>query len=609
LTALGAAAGALNPNTTAQPPKLPPQTPTQQQPPLPSVPTGTNVTAAATHPPSNAKLKPWEMGNPAPLKFVDPKAGIKWKSPHKDCVKFDPKVHKGRLMVKIQSCADVVPDGEKAGKGISCLISLEVLSGRSKVSAGKTSKSDKSTQPDFGETFSIPIAMPDSDMLEIILYWAGAFSDSKLHMHRWAIGEIMDRMSDKGVLSYTFNDKGNSGTIFLSFSWQEGASTPTAAPQPSTSSKPTSKKPKTDEIVFSAPTNFRHTAHMGWDASGGFDVSRLPAEWKELFKKAGIRPRELRDPETAKEIIAVIAENMPAEAEPPTTANIPPPVPRRPTDTPTTSDAPPVPQRPTHQVPATQETYAQEEYTQDSYTAQEEYTAQQGYAQEEYVAQEEYGQANDGQEEYTEATGENPATPGLPPPLPPQNRPTDSDTTSMGTLPPPLLPNNETGGGPPPPLPPPIGGGPPPPLPPQTGGGPPPPLPPQTGGGPPPPLPPQTGGGPPPPLPPSNQVSGGAAKGGLFADIQGGVRLNSASNRELAPPAPSQDARGSLLDAIRQGKALKKVDPNEVASELPKLSQQDSNNLASLLANAMSGRRADMSGDTTIEYEDDDDWD
>jgi len=567
---------------------------------------------------------------------VAPKDGIKWKAAHKDHVKFDPKTHKGRLIVKVFSAKDVLPSGEKPGKGFPIVVQFSLI-GRSKpVVVGKTTKTDKNVQPDIAETFQIPLADPDLDMLEMTVFWSGLVSDEKLHSHRWAVGEILDRISGKGVMAYTFMDQGSTGTLFISFDWREGtASSPTSTPStPSTTSKSSgSKKPKPEEIVFSRPSNFRHTAHMGWDPTGGFDVSRLPEEWKELFKKAGIRPRDLRDPETAKEIIAVIAENMPADAIPNTpmfpvaspsqggsttpsnaggntsATGAPPTLPPRNNDAAPPvlppRAAPPLPSKPLVDHVATPTTPSPQPHdgydmtyesgpAAETHDQQQPEQAQEDYAtsQEEYAAQSQEEYAIEGQEEYAtqeEHTYETPPSDASSTPAQEEHASPSAEESS-----PAVFQEATVGATLPPPLPPalPVS----------------PPLPPAL-----PASPPQPPTAPPAPkLPPSRPTgdspSPGGAKTGLFADIQGGVKLNDASSRPIAP-APDTDNHGSLLDAIRAGKPLKKVDPNQVAAELPKLSEKDSNNLANLLATAMNNRRSDMAGDTTIESDDNDDWD
>ncbi|PJF17780.1 PAK-box/P21-Rho-binding domain-containing protein [Paramicrosporidium saccamoebae] len=48
------------------------------------------------------------------------------------------------------------------------------------------------------------------------------------------------------------------------------------------------------------PTEFRHLAHIGFNAStGAFDVQNIPAEWKAIFQKAGVTTEQLENKDTA----------------------------------------------------------------------------------------------------------------------------------------------------------------------------------------------------------------------------------------------------------------------------------------------------------------------
>ena len=66
-------------------------------------------------------------------------------------------------------------------------------------------------------------------------------------------------------------------------------------------------------MEISAPTNFKHITHIGWDESNGFDVRNLPEEWKSLFKAAGVKKKDLEDKATAKLIVDTITANMTPE--------------------------------------------------------------------------------------------------------------------------------------------------------------------------------------------------------------------------------------------------------------------------------------------------------
>ena len=64
----------------------------------------------------------------------------------------------------------------------------------------------------------------------------------------------------------------------------------------------------TDEelLEISLPTNFQHTSHIGWTDDATFELRNIPPEWKRFFQAAGIRKRDLEDPETRKAIFAVL---------------------------------------------------------------------------------------------------------------------------------------------------------------------------------------------------------------------------------------------------------------------------------------------------------------
>mmetsp|Transcript_17606 Transcript_17606/g.21352 ORF Transcript_17606/g.21352 Transcript_17606/m.21352 type:complete len:428 (+) Transcript_17606:455-1738(+) len=54
---------------------------------------------------------------------------------------------------------------------------------------------------------------------------------------------------------------------------------------------------------------FKQNAHVGMKEDGSFDLKNIPSEWKKLFRQAGIRPKDLKNVETAKEIIGLIEED------------------------------------------------------------------------------------------------------------------------------------------------------------------------------------------------------------------------------------------------------------------------------------------------------------
>ncbi|GAM28063.1 hypothetical protein SAMD00019534_112390 [Acytostelium subglobosum LB1] len=84
------------------------------------------------------------------------------------------------------------------------------------------------------------------------------------------------------------------------------------------------------------PYDVKHESHIGWDQNSGFELKNIPREWMELFKSAGIKKRDLMNPDTAQFIYDVIGESLnqrpgappPPPAKPPRTNNsLPPPPP------------------------------------------------------------------------------------------------------------------------------------------------------------------------------------------------------------------------------------------------------------------------------------------
>lgn len=66
------------------------------------------------------------------------------------------------------------------------------------------------------------------------------------------------------------------------------------------------KKPKKGDFVVGEPQLFEHTGHVGVDGTGNFDFSQITPEWKKIFKDAGIRKKDLKNPEVAAEIMTAI---------------------------------------------------------------------------------------------------------------------------------------------------------------------------------------------------------------------------------------------------------------------------------------------------------------
>jgi hypothetical protein len=316
--------------------------------------------------------------------------------------------------------------------------------------------------------------------------------------------------------------------------------------------------------------------YTGRDKEGKLIVHNLPQEWKELFKTAGVKPRELKNPETVimlleamdKHNADVAAGIIPAAAA-------------------ATAGGLPVLCKATtvYDYEAAQEGDLTIRIG-DVVTIHDKLDngwwngtckGATGFFPGSYV------------EEIVEAA---------PPPPPPR----DTDDSSSQHAPPPPGPPPPTSGGVPPPPPP--GGGPPPPPgggPPPPGGGPPPPP----GGGPPPP-----GGGPPPP-----------ASGGMAAALAG-TKLKKAEPSAAANRGSSGSSGGGggggrddLLSAIREGTHLKKAQPapprTSVRAPSVNVSGGGPSALVNVLSETINKRREQLAAEGNAEEEDGDwdDWD
>mmetsp|Transcript_6664 Transcript_6664/g.8722 ORF Transcript_6664/g.8722 Transcript_6664/m.8722 type:complete len:742 (-) Transcript_6664:1576-3801(-) len=66
------------------------------------------------------------------------------------------------------------------------------------------------------------------------------------------------------------------------------------------------KSRRKDSLEIGEVMMVEHKGHMGLDSNGGFDLNNIPAEWKQMFRKAGIRKADLKDADTAKQVIETI---------------------------------------------------------------------------------------------------------------------------------------------------------------------------------------------------------------------------------------------------------------------------------------------------------------
>ncbi|KAJ3342257.1 hypothetical protein HDU83_006185, partial [Entophlyctis luteolus] len=96
----------------------------------------------------------------------------------------------------------------------------------------------------------------------------------------------------------------NGGSGFFGFGRKKTAAD---ASSTSTGNSKTEKKKKKnggngkiDKSMISAPSNFEHVSHVGFNQNTGFTAQNIPMEWKAIFAKAGITEEQLNDKHTAK---------------------------------------------------------------------------------------------------------------------------------------------------------------------------------------------------------------------------------------------------------------------------------------------------------------------
>ncbi|XP_068459941.1 WASP like actin nucleation promoting factor a [Clinocottus analis] len=360
--------------------------------------------------------------------------------------------------------------------------------------------------------------------------------------------------------------------------------------------KPKGKKKKLTKADIGTPSNFQHIGHVGWDPNTGFDLNNLDPELKNLFDMCGISEAQLKDRETSKVIYDFIEKKGGVEAvknelrrqappPPPSRGGPPPPPPPPP---PHNSSAPPLPPPPP---------------------------------------------SRGGR--------------GAPPPPPPSRAP-----SSAPPPPPPCRPGAL--GAPPPPPPPTRGHQPTPPPPPhhhhhlhhhQQQQPPPHPPPPSslhsssinTPQAPPPPPPPLAQQSPvsapappppPPPPPPVPELDGGGGSGvkdsphspspggptALLEQIRGGTQLKKVEQNHRGPASSTSGVgRDALLDQIRQGIQLKNVpEPPESGTPPPASSAGIVGALMEVMqkrSKAIHSSDEDEDDDEDEDFEDDDEWD
>ncbi|KAG9048782.1 hypothetical protein FS837_012069 [Tulasnella sp. UAMH 9824] len=376
------------------------------------------------------------------------------------------------------------------------------------------------------------------------------------------------------------------------------------------------KPGKIDKSMISAPSNFKHVAHMGWSEDTGFSSRGVDESWNNLvggLERFGITEKQLKGNE---EFIQQFVEKAKAEgldaankaygvpgagegiSKPIVPAQAPPPA------SPATSKAkkkpPPPPVRP------------------------------RGHGKSESLASiDSPAPPPSAPPVVQHPVVHHPITPAAAPPPPPPPAPRTVPPPAAPTPPPPPPPpaRGAPAGPPPPPppaprvQPPPVSVPPPPPPPPIRGPAPPPPPPPPppaptTAPPPPPPPPPPPAGGlpPPPPPPPPAPVAGGGPplpavssdRANLLASIQGkGIH----TLKKTDGPAPRGTTDDSSGPSSSTGAAVAAGAAGAAAGAAAAGALGGGGDLASALAAALNQRNKNLGGDSDDEEDDDDEWD
>ena len=69
------------------------------------------------------------------------------------------------------------------------------------------------------------------------------------------------------------------------------------------------KKHSVTKLEISAPTNFQHLEHVGWDVNGGFNAANLSKDWRDLLREAGVSEAQLQDRDTAQFIVNYVEQH------------------------------------------------------------------------------------------------------------------------------------------------------------------------------------------------------------------------------------------------------------------------------------------------------------
>ncbi|KAI9322035.1 hypothetical protein DFJ73DRAFT_875861 [Zopfochytrium polystomum] len=71
----------------------------------------------------------------------------------------------------------------------------------------------------------------------------------------------------------------------------------------------TKKREKAVRPIISAPSDFKHISHVGFDPVHGFEGANIPLEWRAIFEKAGITEEQLKNKKAAKAVSLFMREH------------------------------------------------------------------------------------------------------------------------------------------------------------------------------------------------------------------------------------------------------------------------------------------------------------
>jgi myosin heavy subunit len=177
------------------------------------------------------------------------------------------------------------------GSGADAYVALSVTRDNEKSRLVKTDVKSKTVEPEWLFQAVINVYDPYNEELElrVMQHWKLA-TNELLGQKSWPISYFetsYDPAKSNPWVSLSGTGKHVQGELMVKFKY-------------------TSLK----QGNITGPKNFEHKGHIGLSADGGFEVRNMPAEWKQLFKKAGITPNELRNPENARVMMEVRTESI-----------------------------------------------------------------------------------------------------------------------------------------------------------------------------------------------------------------------------------------------------------------------------------------------------------